>query len=218
MPTKSPRPSTRKAGKAGSGRKGKSFERDIAGRIRDAFKTTGDPAFADLEERHLFRTPQSGGGYDKGDITKRHAELSIAFPWTVECKCNEGFPLLEQLMQNRNHRLFQKSWEQVCDEAAYNKEYPLLVWKLNLLPAMCAYPRANAMNVLDANLSETALASFWYASDLTIILFDDFVSAAVHAGLRYLRAYQGSELKDQYIFDFYSSGPSALCLPGFIKK
>lgn len=172
-----------KASTRGASKKGKAFERSIVDKILKAFISSGYTDFASLQKSDLIRTPQSGANYEKGDIVKRAEILKRTFPFCIECKANESFPILEELISSvalgKPHSVWWSAWRQANRQAKEMGEMPLLVWKLSRFPVMCA---------------------FQYDKWIIVTLFSVFLSHAVNVAVSILS--EGGEFnKKLYLRD-----------------
>ena len=127
--------------KKGGGRaKGSGFEREVARSVIKTFKKFG------IRKADCYRTPLSGGHRaarekDPGDLVISE-KLVKYFPFSVECKAwkrIELFPLWLPFKKHKKAWKFKQWIDQAC--AACTKDrHPLLVFKANNFPVMCALP------------------------------------------------------------------------------
>jgi hypothetical protein len=118
---------------------GTNFEKKVVKLLRAAFRASTNPQLHCLPDQHLFRNEDSGAGYHmKGDLVKQGL-MTVAFPWTVECKKDNKMPFLDKLILERG-AFFQSCWHQTCEAADHNREYPLLIWTRDRFPILCAVP------------------------------------------------------------------------------
>lgn len=123
----------------GGRRKGNSFELTVAKLIVDNFKDYG------IEQLDCYRTPQSGGHRfakqeDPGDLVISK-KLRTLFPFKVECKFYkhiELFPLWLPVSEHKKAWHFKDWLSQACK--APGDAHPLLVFKQNNGPILCALP------------------------------------------------------------------------------
>ena len=121
-------------------RKGTNFEKKVVNILRKAFRESSHEYLKSFPDGHLARTPDSGAGpHDKGDIIKR-GKMSVAFPWSVECKYTEEMPYLDRLLDKRT-TFFDNCWIQTCQSAEQAQEFPMLVWSRDRYPILCAVPQ-----------------------------------------------------------------------------
>jgi hypothetical protein len=126
--------------KPGGGRqKGAMFERHIAKRIVDAFTEFG------VTKVDCYRTPSSGGHRyakeaDPGDLVISE-RLRGVFPFHVECKHHRDVDLWTLLVSPPK-----KSWKffhwlrQAIEATTSDNLHPMVVFKANSMPILCAIP------------------------------------------------------------------------------
>ena len=154
--------------KKGSGkRKGSSFERDIA-RLLDKYW--------EAPEHTFWRTPNSGGWYEAGDVYSR--DKSIWFPFIVECKAYKTLDLLQLLTREKTTKLY-IWWSQLVRERKdaiesgrpLNTCKKLLIIKINNFPVLAVYD----IKELPTTKEEIKKFKVAIGNDLLYIcLFSDF--------------------------------------------
>ena len=127
--------------KKGAGkRKGSSFERTVAKLI---------DKWWEVPEHTFWRSVNSGGVWEPGDITCR--DKSVFFPFVIECKFYKTIDFWPLLLNDPNG-LILKWWKKLIDDSKYvviqknGKTYPsikLLIFKSNNRPIMAAFDRKN---------------------------------------------------------------------------
>ena len=127
--------------KKGAGKhKGSSFERTIAKLI---------DKWWEVPEHTFWRSVNSGGVWEPGDITCR--DKSVFFPFVIECKFYKTIDLWPLLLNDPNS-LILKWWKKLTEDSDYvvvkknEKTYmamKLLIFKSNNRPIMVAFDRKN---------------------------------------------------------------------------
>jgi len=126
--------------KGGGKRKGSAFERAVA-RLFDSLYSAPDGTF--------WRTPNSGGWKEPGDVTLRKSEnISGVFFFVIECKSIRDVNPLE-ILDNRPNKILLKWWDQVLKEQQdCLKRYvgknetmvrPIVVFKKNASPTFVMF-------------------------------------------------------------------------------
>ncbi|MBT8386873.1 MAG: hypothetical protein KJO12_05630 [Ignavibacteria bacterium] len=117
-------------------RKGKGFERQIAKSLSRWWGI----------ESSFRRTPISGA-WDKeraaGDII-----VPDQFPFGIECKCQEGWELV-QLIKNPVNCKIMKFWKQTVEECKKSKK-PLLVFSKNQQPSFALFRKKDLDDIIDS--------------------------------------------------------------------
>lgn len=165
--------------RAGGGRqKGSSFERQVAKLVVEAFRPFG------IKREDCYRTPMSGGHRfarkeDPGDLVIS-PKLARLFPFVVECKRNERMELFHFLIPDADHL---KAWvehqwlDQADDQSTVTNREPLLVFRTNRTPVLCAYQPSIKLPRLMYALEFRYKGEQW-----KVTLFDTFLKGVV--GLR----------------------------------
>jgi hypothetical protein len=120
--------------KRGGGKsKGSSFERKVAHMLDDWWELPKDT---------LWRTVNSGGWKQPGDIYPRISSTPVWFPFVVECKHYRTVNLWEILKGNKNAKIIDW-WKQVTVDQGKCKEdkkpIRLLIFRQNNYPVFVAF-------------------------------------------------------------------------------
>lgn len=161
--------------KKGGGRaKGNGYENKTAKKVVAAFAAFG------IRRKDCYRTPLSGGHKfasqkDPGDliISKR---LEKMFPFSVECKFYKKVKLwaLWTPIEDQKKAWKFRIWLRQARKAA-GKKIPLLVFKENNGPDMCAFPTENGGHIKPGGKMVPRLYVPWKSTLYTVARLDDLL-------------------------------------------
>jgi hypothetical protein len=136
--------------------KGNNYENTIAKEIRATFLPEDfDPVLA---HNLIHRTPQSGGGPERGDIIIKPPIWEF-FPWFIECR-------------NRQSWSFKNIWEKHTDSIIMKWFFEDAVAKCHPYDTDSRYPRAPLL-VFTRNQHKNYFCA--WASDLNLYLYVDYM-------------------------------------------
>jgi len=144
--------------KRGSGKgKGSQFERDVSLLLDEWWN---------VPKNTFWRTPNSGGWSEPGDISPRHSQNNdekVFFPFIVECKFYKTIDFWELLKANKTQPLFlqwldqiRREKKQAIDAGRSDKLVSLLIFKQNGGPICVAYDEMELLTVLLSTIYASA--------------------------------------------------------------
>lgn len=153
--------------------KGNGFEREVS-KLLSLWISKG-------EDKYLFwRSASSGAmapraGTDYGDITSMKPEgYPLIDKFTIECKRNKRWDLFTIMTSDKTP--LNKWWEQTENQSDEAGNVPLLVFKLDRYPIMCAMDLSDYESIMcDSVKHRKIIISNDHIGEIVIFFFEDFM-------------------------------------------
>lgn len=160
--------------KGGGKRKGSAFQLKVA---KELSKWYG-------KDKSFNNSPGSGAWSTIHDSNKVPGDIVCPddFPFVIECKKQEAFSLYK--MFDREYKLFNSFWEQVCTDATRVGKKPLLIIGKNHNPTLVCcriyelpFEKISSTDRYMVLLENDNTAPFKQVGKLILMLFSDFLNS-----------------------------------------